>query len=209
MRLESLPRMATVLGGLLAASCTTDMPAGPQMANENLQICHGYGCTFHSTLKLGASDAKRLASIMSAGAKSPRAERAAISNAVRYFEDRTRHVTGVTDQRKSEFGAARVRGQMDCVDESTNTHTLLKYLERHGLLRHHDVMRNASRGFLIDGRYPHSTAVIRDQAGVKWVVDSWYAPMGGAPDILPLSDWLPRGFLASGELTEAERKSGF
>jgi hypothetical protein len=32
--------------------------------------------------------------------------------------------------------------------------------------------------------------------------------MGGAPDILPLSEWLPRGFLASGELTEAERRSG-
>jgi hypothetical protein len=201
--------MFSLFGGLLAASCTTDMPATPTTASEQVEICHGYGCTFRTKLRLAAPDEKRFASIMAAGAKSPAAERAAISTAVRYFEDRTRQLTGVADQPKSEFGAAGVRGQMDCVDESTNTHTLLKYLEWHGLLRHHAVAMNASRGFLVDGRYPHSTAVIRDPAGVKWVVDSWYAPMGGAPDILPLSDWLPRGFLHSGELTAAERNSGW
>ncbi len=145
---------------------------------------------------------------MASGAESPAAERQAIGRSVSYFENRTRQVTGVTDQRKSKLGAAHVKGQMDCIDKSTNTRTLLKYLESHGLLRYHDVMMNASRGFFVDGRYPHSTAVIRDASGTKWVVDSWYAPMGGAPDILPLSDWLPRGFLESGELTEAERQSG-
>ena len=55
-------------------------------------------------------------------------------------------------------------------------------------------------GILVDGRYFHNTAVIRDAGGVKWAVDSWYAPMGGAPDVLPLSDWMPRGFLSSGAL---------
>jgi hypothetical protein len=209
MRFDSLYCMIPLLAALVATGCTTDMPATATTGSERLEICHGYGCTFRSKLQLGAPDERRFASIMAAGGKSPAAERAAISNAVRYFEGRTRQLTGVADQPKSEFGASGVRGQMDCVDESTNTNTLLKYLERHGLLRHHDVIRNASRGFLVDGRYPHSTAVIRDPAGVKWVVDSWYAPMGGAPDILPLSDWLPRGFLASGELTEAERKAGF
>ena len=89
---------------------------------------------------------------------------------------------------------------MDCIDESTNTRTLLVYLADRKLLRHHTVGMNASRGFLVDGRYPHSTAVIRDASGVRWAVDSWYAPMGGSPDILPLGQWMPRGFLASGAL---------
>jgi hypothetical protein len=31
-------------------------------------------------------------------------------------------------------------------------------------------------------------------------VDSWYAPMGGAPDIFPLSQWKKRGVLESGAL---------
>ena len=208
MKCDSPLWVSAVLTGLLVASCTTEMPTVPTTGSEHVEICHGYGCKFRSKLMLTASDEKEFAAIMASGAKSPTAERQAIARSVAYFENRTRQVTGVTDQRKSELGAAGIRGQMDCIDELTNTRTLLKHLERHGLLRHHDVAMNASRGFLIDGRYPHNTAVIRDASGKKWAVDSWYAPMGGAPDILPLSEWLPRGFLASGELTEAERRSG-
>lgn len=89
---------------------------------------------------------------------------------------------------------------MDCVDESTNTDALLRYLQGRGLLTHHKVEPRTSRGFLLDGRYPHWTAVIGAPDGVKWVVDSWYAPMGGAPDIFPLSEWKQRGVLESGAL---------
>lgn len=89
---------------------------------------------------------------------------------------------------------------MDCVDESTNTDALLRYLQGNGLLRYHSVESRTSRGFLLDGRYPHWTAVIRAPDGIKWVVDSWYAPMGGAPDIIPLSAWKTRGVLESGAL---------
>jgi hypothetical protein len=32
------------------------------------------------------------------------------------------------------------------------------------------------------------------------VVDSWYAPMGGAPDIFPYSEWKLRGQWESGAL---------
>lgn len=84
---------------------------------------------------------------------------------------------------------------MDCVDESTNTRALLLYLERRKLLRHHTVERNVTRGFLIDGRYPHATAVLQDRSGKKWAIDSWYEPTGGAPDIRPLSEWLKRGVM--------------
>ena len=49
------------------------------------------------------------------------------------------------------------------------------------------------RGFFLDGRYPHATAVIGDASGVKWAVDSWYEPAGGAPDIMPLREWRSRG----------------
>jgi len=208
MRRDSLSCTIVAVLGLLTAACRIDVHTASSAAVQQLEICHGYSCTYRSKLTLTASDERRFAAVMTAGRKSPSAERAAISNAVRYFENRTRQATGFVDQPKSEFGAAHVRGQMDCIDESTNTRTLLKHLEKRGLLKHHSVAMNASRGFLVDGRYPHSTAVIRDASGTKWAVDSWYAPMGGAPDILPLRDWLPRGFLTSGEITEAERRAG-
>jgi len=167
---------------------------------KGIDICHGYGCAFRSRLDLGPADDRKFASIMAYGRASPEAERKAIAGAVSYFEKRAQQVTGVRDQPRSEFGASKIRGQMDCVDESTNTDALLRYLARRGLLRHHKVVARDSRGFLLDGRYPHWTAVIQAPDGGRWVVDSWYAPMGGAPDIIRLGDWKQRGVLESGAL---------
>ena len=91
------------------------------------------------------------------------------------------------------MGDGRKSGQMDCEDESTNTTHVLKMLASRGLFRHHKVLRRTSRGFLADGRFPHFTAVLADPSGRKWVVDSWYEPGGGAPDIMPLERWRVRG----------------
>jgi hypothetical protein len=160
-----------------------------------IDICHGFGCHFRSSLDLGRADGRRFSRIMAAGASSPKAERAAVSRAVRYYEDRAAGVVGIRDQPKSIASQYHRRGQMDCVDESTNTRSLLLYLERRGLLKHHTVDRKVTRGFLLDGRYPHATAVLRDRSGTKWAIDSWYEPAGGPPDIRPLSEWLKRGVM--------------
>ena len=201
-RRSSPVRLLVLLCGF-AAGCVTGSEGDRQAArsaDKTVEICHGYSCKFRSKLVLGATDGRRFASILGRGQKSSPEERSAIAQAVRYFEQRTLSATGIRDEPQSKFGASGVRGQMDCIDESTNTRTLLVYLADRKLLRHHTVAMNASRGFLVDGRYPHSTAVVRDATGIRWAVDSWYAPMGGSPDILPLSEWMPRGFLASGAL---------
>ena len=69
-------------------------------------------------------------------------------------------------------------------------------------MKHHKVERNVSRGYFLDRRYPHFTAVVSDPAGVRWVVDSWYKPMGGAPDIMLLEQWKLRGQFDSEPLDE-------
>ena len=183
----------------LAAGCTsissnyTGAMTIPDVSR--LYVCHGYDCSYKTRLDLGTEDSARFAEIMAPGAGSPEAERAAISKAVQYYEDRGAQVIGVRDLPKSVFGDARVKGQMDCIDESTNTRSLLRYLNERGMLVHHAVESNVSRGFFADGRYPHSTAVLRDKSGKRWAVDSWYEPMGGPPDIMPLSAWMKRGVM--------------
>jgi hypothetical protein len=199
MTLNLTSWLVLLLCGFGAGCGSATKKGSEQAAATQIDVCHGYSCKYRSKLVLGASDARRFTSILATGHKSAEAERTAIAEAVSYFERRTFDATKIRDEPRSKLGAA-VRGQMDCIDESTNTHTLLLYLADHNLLRHHTVGMNASRGFLVDGRYPHSTAVIRDPQGVKWAVDSWYAPMGAAPDILLLSEWKPRGFLSSGAL---------
>ena len=85
---------------------------------------------------------------------------------------------------------AKKRGQMDCVDESLNTISYLKHLKSRGLLRHHTPLRSyAERGLLVDGRYPHKSARMRDSQGVDWAVDSWKTPNGGEPEVFLLAKW--------------------
>jgi hypothetical protein len=114
---------------------------------------------------------------------------------VAYFETRAGQAIGVRDTAKSTLAQSGRMGQMDCIDESTNTRTLLLYLQGRGFLRHHNVESNVSRGFFADGRYPHSTAVVSEKGGPRWAIDSWYEPMGGKPDIMPLDQWKTRGVM--------------
>jgi hypothetical protein len=156
-------------------------------------VCHGFDCRRRTQLVLTRNDASRFASIMASGRSSAQAERAAISKAVQYFETRAGQVIGVQDKPKSNLTQSGLMGQMDCIDESTNTRMLLQHLASRGLIRHHSVEGNVSRGAFVDGRYPHSTAVIREKGGKAWAVDSWYEAMGGPPDIMPLAEWQSRG----------------
>lgn len=195
-----ISRLSLVAALVVFAVGSSLEPASAATSAARIDVCHGYGCAFRARLDLGPGDARRFAAILSAGRSSPAAERKAVAKAVSYFEKRAQQVTGVRDQPKSEFGASKIKGQMDCVDESTNTDALLRYLQGRGLLKHHKVLSRTSRGFLLDGRYPHWTAVIASPDGAKWAVDSWYAPMGGEPDVLPLPQWKQRGVLESGAL---------
>ncbi|PIO45785.1 hypothetical protein B5P45_06905 [Phyllobacterium zundukense] len=175
---------------LFAILCGTASVAQAQ----SFRICHGYGCNFQTQVTLTGADRSRIVSIMAGGRKSAEAERAAVRRAVQVFERRSTQVIGVVDRPKMEFGEGRQRGQMDCVDESTNTDHFLRYLQSAGLLHHHKVASRDSRGSFFDGRYPHFTAVLKDGSGTLWAVDSWYEPGGGQPDIMRLAEWKGRGY---------------
>lgn len=161
--------------------------------SSSFQICHGYDCYYKTKLNLNKSDQNRIAQIMRKSAKSPKDERAAIRTAIAYFEERSTQVIGIRDDARMEFGKGRRRGQMDCVDESLNTTNFLNYLANNNLLNYHKIGRRDSRGFFLDGRYPHWTAVIIDQENRKWAVDSWYEAGGGKPDVMLLNEWKKRG----------------
>src|SRR5262245_30721517 len=184
---KSVCSIAGILTGLVLLSGWVGGPTAAHAASVSapatISVCHGYGCSFRAKLVLGPGDAARLQSIMRAGASSPAAERAALKKAVQYFEERSYQVIGIRDRPKAAVIGARIKGQMDCIDESTNTNAFLHYLGNRGLLKFHTVGRKVSRGFFLDGRYPHWTAIIVDEAGTRWVVDSWYSAGGGAPDI--------------------------
>lgn len=189
---------ALLLAGLLSgcgsvsSNYTGDIT---QVPSSRIFICSGHDCYHKTPVPVTRADASRLASIMAKGRGSAQAERAAVSQAVQYFEERTAKALGRRDSPMSQFGHAAVLGEMDCVDEGTNTQSLLRYLAGRGLLRHHTVQGNVSRGFVLDGQFPHVTAVLREKGGADWAVDSWVGATGEPPTVMPLKKWLVDGNL--------------
>lgn len=194
MLLNSIALMTlAVVAGCTSASSNIGSVTKETTAAK-LAVCHGFDCRNRTTLHLTSNDANRFASLLR-GSDSPQAERAAIGRAIAYFEGRSTQAIGVSDKPKSDITQSGRLGQMDCIDESTNSRTIMLYLQSRGLLKHHSVQSNVSRGFFADGRYPHSTAVLKEKTGARWAIDSWYEPAGGSPDIMPLTEWQKRGVM--------------
>jgi hypothetical protein len=155
-------------------------------------ICHDFGCAQRTPVGLGAADFAKLTSLLAPGRGSAEAERRAVAAAAAWFDRRVGPAAGTTHRvaRATGLGGQGRVGQMDCIDTSRNSTSLLVILEQLHLLRHHKVEGPEARGFLLDGRGPHATAVLTDiHTGKQWAVDSWTHKYGDQPDIMPLDVW--------------------
>jgi hypothetical protein len=159
--------------------------------DSRIIACHGYGCSRRIALAVDASWFNRANALLKAGRGSPDAERKAIGEVVKvYTAYLAEQFGGLPDAPRSPPGMSGLNGQMDCIDETANTTSLLLVLQENGLLVHHEVERPQSRGLFIDGRYPHVTAIIAEKrTGNEWAVDPWSKAPGRHPDILPLVQW--------------------
>jgi hypothetical protein len=158
---------------------------------SSIYVCHGFGCKYRAEVGLTDADRAALARMLAAGKASAAAERRAIGNAGAWFDRRIGPVAGTAGH---VARANRVhmfdKRQMDCIDSSRNTTGLLLVLDQLNLLRHHEVAEPVARGYIIDGRPPHVTAVLVEKAtGTEWAVDSWTRAYGQAPEIMRLSLW--------------------
>ncbi len=194
-------RALMVLALAVASGCTSvssnyegeiaDTPSG------RIIVCSGHDCAYRTPVPVTSADARRFASIMNAGRGSAQAERQAIGKAIQYFEERAAGTLGVRDRALSQFANTGIKGHMDCIDEATNSQSVMRYLDARGLLRHHEVESNRSRGFVLDGQFPHVAAVVRAKDGTRWAIDSWLGPTGAPVAISPLEQWVRDGNLAS------------
>ncbi|MBV2143967.1 hypothetical protein KUG47_10725 [Falsochrobactrum sp. TDYN1] len=158
------------------------------------RVCHGYDCYYRTSVTLTKQDERRIRNLLAKGSWSAASERKALRAAIAIFEQRGTAAIGIRDKPRMQFGKSRIKGQMDCIDESTNTDSFLRYLQSRHWLKYHSPARKAARGSFIDGRYPHWTAVIEENGAELWAVDSWYEAGGGPPDIMLLNEWKRRGY---------------
>ncbi|WP_243374018.1 hypothetical protein [Microvirga solisilvae] len=160
-------------------------------AGTRIIACHGYGCVRRQAISVDGSWLSRASALLRAGSASPEAERQALAQVVSaYTAYLASSIGGRPDVPGSPAGMSGVQGQMDCLDETANTTSLLLVLQDQGLLSYHEVEPPESRGFFLDGRYPHFSAVIAEKkSGREWAVDPWRRAPGQRPEILPLTQW--------------------
>jgi hypothetical protein len=158
---------------------------------DTVIVCHGFGCKYRVEIDLTSVDRAKLAQFLAAGRGSAAAERKAVAAAGAWFDKRVGPVAG-TANHVARAGMKYMYDihQFDCIDSSRNTTSLLMVLDQLNLLRHHDVDEPEARGYMIDGRPPHATAVLVERAtGKKWSVDSWTVGYGQALEVMPLERW--------------------
>jgi hypothetical protein len=187
-------RAALFLLGLNAcASPGTDTFVREDIVTEPVasafSVCHGRGCAIVSQVGLAPERWDEIAALFAAPAPDPAAERERIARAIAAFETAVGELTGTSEDRPGNESGGHWSSQMDCIDESTNTTTYLRILQRAGLLAWHVVEARATRGYFLFG-WPHTTAVIRETAsGQRFAVDSFFFENGRPPVIVPLEEW--------------------
>lgn len=149
--------------------------------------CSGYNCKTVQIANFWPREWKRVENTFKPRAKSAERERQQIANAIMLMEQIIGPITG-TDGDLGDTFRKTGEGQLDCVDESTNTSVYLDILIQEKLVRRHTLSAPVARAPF--GRWPHQTAVIVEkESGIPFAVDSWFDDNGKPIHIVPLDQW--------------------
>jgi hypothetical protein len=156
---------------------------------RTLDHCHGYGCRNISEITLSKKEWQQVEALFKPAAKTAKVERKKIAKAVGLLERLVAPKDGTQDDVRGTFRKTGP-GQLDCVDESTNTTTYLALLQSHGLLKFHTLRSPTMRLPPFAGRWPHQTAVITEiKTGESYAIDSWFHDNGADAEIIDLKTW--------------------
>lgn len=206
--MEFLPRLKafafalTFAAGFCGSASAGDLPPGVAALYESVSIyppsgssmtvCYGFVCRRRAEFDFSAADRKALEAIMARGKASAAAERAAVKNAVVWWDKRLGPVLGTTTRvPRADFRHNADKSNYDCWDTTRNITSLLLLMQDWGYLRHHTVTNPRYRGNLLVLQTPHNTPVIRERAGGgEWAVDMWTVGYAQPPQVITVAQWL-------------------
>lgn len=152
-------------------------------------ICHGYGCGQRDLVALDAASWRKLHGLFEPMPVDAAAERAAVARAVGLLEEVTGRTLGTWADKPRTPMSLGDPAQLDCVDESINTSTVLHLLRHEGLLRWH-VPAHPARRYAFLGFGVHYTAVLVERgSGRAYAVDSWFHANGVPAEVVALEQW--------------------
>ena len=151
-------------------------------------ICYNYDCNRTAHVRPGVDEWSTIVNQFKPAARSAVEERGMIRRAVAVLE----HIAGTQTPTYRDRGRNPIvddwPGQMDCIDESTNTKRYLDLLQERGLLRWHRVAERVYRApHLFDQHW--AGQIIELETLDRYVVDSWFLDNGNMPYIQAASAW--------------------
>lgn len=153
--------------------------------------CQNYGCAVVMNVELNKKDWKKIDKAFGKKAKNAEEERRKIAKTIGTFEEIVGPITGTENDRPGTFEQTG-RGQLDCVDESTNSSVYMMLLDQKGLLKFHTIEQPQVRYPLVSGRgWMHQTAVVKEtKTGDEYAIDSWFEENGKPAHIIPITEWM-------------------
>jgi hypothetical protein len=180
-----------VIVAAAVAGCAASKTPRHAIALDNVPIQYGGGGAVRKTFRITPDQWSAICKLL-ASADTAAEERLALCGAIGRIEQIAGEQT-ITWMDKAQNGRSgpTEQGQLDCIDESTNTNAYLSLFEQRDLLRWNRVVEIAWRApRLFD---THRTAVVEDLAdGRRYVIDSWFTDNGHDAKTQPLDDWARR-----------------
>jgi len=154
---------------------------------DEVTICYNYGCYARAQVNYSEAQLAVLRQLL-APARDAAAERAAISTVIGRMYAIAGEQTPVWRDKGRNYADGGVDGQMDCIDQSTNSDAFLRLLQSHGWLRFHEVLEPIRRTRFFVA--VHWAASIRERGTRQdYAVDSWYFDNGHPAVVLTVEDW--------------------
>ena len=148
--------------------------------------CSSHDCLERTEISLTEAEWKRISGWVEALAKDAGEEREKLAQAVAEYEKIAAAKAGTSgDKARTGMNSDR---QLDCIDESLNTTSILLLLQEKGFIGYHSLNGTEGRGEAFD--WPHFATSLREtKSGDIYVIDSWFRDNGEKADILSLADW--------------------
>ncbi len=133
--------------------------ASAAQADDSVPFCYNYGCGVEAEVRF---DARQMAQVREQlqGAADAADERRRLAVVLGSLYGWAGEQLPIRADKGGDYADDGVEGRMDCIDHATTTTRLLRLLEAHGWLRHHRVIEQARRSFLI---LQHFSAVIEQR----------------------------------------------
>lgn len=154
---------------------------------NHYSICHGHTCSKYAFISLTTSQWAEVAALFHPPLENAQQERRQIKLAIALLETTTGEQAGTDKDRAENDTSKGLNGQLDCIDEATNTTVYLRMLSEANLMVFHQQASRTSRGGLLT---PHNTAtIIEIESNTRYAVDAWFGKNGEPPAIIPLALW--------------------